>query len=107
MIGSAEGTVYANSLQMIANAVDWSLEDRALLAIRSRGHFNRTLPPLEESQRVTLEYSNYALAASVACDDLRHSPFAGENAGCEISRVARSQNASRRISAPRRRRNAA
>jgi ABC-2 type transport system permease protein len=65
MIGSAEGTVYGNSLQMIANAVDWSLEDRALLAIRSRGHFNRTLPPLEESQRVTLEYSNYALALAL------------------------------------------
>jgi ABC-2 type transport system permease protein len=65
MIGSAEGTVYGNSLQLIANAVDWSLEDRALLAIRSRGHFNRTLPPLEESQRVTLEYSNYALALAL------------------------------------------
>ncbi len=65
MIGSAEGTVYGNSLQMIANAVDWSLEDRTLLAIRSRGHFNRTLPPLEERQRVTLEYSNYALAAAL------------------------------------------
>ena len=62
MIGSADGTVYGNSLQLIANAVDWSLEDRALLAIRSRGHFNRTLPPLEESQRTTLEYSNYAIA---------------------------------------------
>ena len=62
MIGSAEGTVYGNSLQLIANAVDWSLEDRALLAIRSRGHFNRTLPPLEAAQRRTLEYSNYAIA---------------------------------------------
>jgi ABC-2 type transport system permease protein len=62
MIGSAEGTVYGNSLQLIANAVDWSLEDRGLLAIRSRGHFNRTLPPLSEAQRVTLEYSNYGIA---------------------------------------------
>ena len=65
MIGSAEGTVYGNSLQLIANAVDWSLEDRSLLAIRSRGHFNRTLPPLEEKQRLTLEYSNYALALAL------------------------------------------
>jgi len=65
MIGSAEGTVYGNSLQMIANAVDWSLEDRSLLAIRSRGHFNRTLPPLEEKQRLTLEYTNYALALAL------------------------------------------
>ena len=57
--------VYGNSLQLIANAVDWSLEDRALLAIRSRGHFNRTLPPLEEAQRTTLEYSNYAVALAL------------------------------------------
>ena len=62
MIGSAEGTVYGNSLQLIANAVDWSLEDRGLLAIRSRGHFNRTLPPLPEAERRTLEYSNYGVA---------------------------------------------
>jgi gliding motility-associated transport system permease protein/gliding motility-associatede transport system auxiliary component len=62
MIGSAEGTVYGNSLQLIANAVDLSLEDRGLLAIRSRGHFNRTLPPLSEAERATLEYSNYGIA---------------------------------------------
>jgi ABC-2 type transport system permease protein len=65
MIGSAEGTVYGNSLQLIANAVDWSLEDPTLLAIRSRGHFNRTLPPLEESQRTSLEYSNYGIALAL------------------------------------------
>ena len=62
MIGSAEGTVYGNSLQLIANAVDYSLEDRGLLAIRSRGHFNRTLPPLSEAERSTLEYGNYGIA---------------------------------------------
>ena len=65
MIGSAEGTVYGNSLQLIANAVDWSLEDPTLLAIRSRGHFNRTLPPLEEAQRTVLEYSNYGIALAL------------------------------------------
>jgi len=65
MIGSAEGTVYGNSLQLVANAVDWSLEDPTLLAIRSRGHFNRTLPPLEESQRTSLEYSNYGAALAL------------------------------------------
>ncbi len=62
MIGSAEGTVYGNSLQLVANAVDWSLEDRGLLAIRSRGHFNRTLPPLAQREGVLLEYANYAIA---------------------------------------------
>ncbi len=62
VIGSAEGTVYGNSLQLVANGVDWSLEDRELLSIRSRGHFNRTLPPLEEGEQTTLEWLNYALA---------------------------------------------
>ena len=41
MIGSAEGTVYGNSLQMIANAVDWSLEDRDA----ARDPFARTFQP--------------------------------------------------------------
>jgi ABC-2 type transport system permease protein len=62
VIGSAEGTVYGNSLELVANAVDWSLEDRDLLGIRSRGHFNRTLPPLAEVEQAVLEYGNYALA---------------------------------------------
>ncbi len=62
VIGSAEGTIYGNSLQLMANVVDWSLEDRNLLQIRSRGHFNRTLPPLEPAQQAGLETLNYALA---------------------------------------------
>lgn len=53
---------YLNTLQLIVNAVDWSLEDRALMSIRSRGNFNRTLPPLEHNQQLFWEYSNYALA---------------------------------------------
>ncbi len=48
---------------MSANAVDWSLEDSGLLSIRSRGHFNRTLPPMEQSTQVFWEYLNYGLAA--------------------------------------------
>lgn len=62
MIGSAEGTVYGNSLQLVANAVDFSLADQGLLSIRSRGHFNRTLPPLEPEDQLFWEYLNYALA---------------------------------------------
>ena len=62
LIGSAAGTVYVNTLQLMANAVDWSLEDRGLLSIRSRGHFNRTLPPMEEGEQMFWEYLNYAIA---------------------------------------------
>ena len=62
MIGSAEGTRYANSVQLVANLVDWAVEDQALLTIRSRGHFNRTLPPMEENAQRVWEYANYAVA---------------------------------------------
>ena len=63
MLGSAQQSGYLNTLQMFANAVDWSLEDSGLLSIRSRGHFNRTLPPMEQSTQMFWEYLNYGLAA--------------------------------------------
>ncbi|MAT83051.1 MAG: ABC transporter permease [Gammaproteobacteria bacterium] len=62
VIGSAEGTIYGNSVQLLANVVDYALEDRSLLAIRARGHFNRTLPPLEPTEQAGLETLNYLLA---------------------------------------------
>jgi ABC-2 type transport system permease protein len=63
LAGSAQQTKYLNTLQLLANTVDWSLEDAGLLSIRSRGHFNRTLPPMEQSTRMFWEYLNYGLAA--------------------------------------------
>lgn len=63
LAGSALGSEYLGSLQLVTNAVDWSLEDEALLGIRGRGHFNRTLPPLAQATRMFWEYLNYALAA--------------------------------------------
>ena len=65
MLGSAEQTAYVNSVQMMANAVDWSLEDQGLLSIRSRGHFNRTLPPMVKDTHVFWEYLNYVLSGLV------------------------------------------
>lgn len=53
---------FLNSLQLVENAVDWSLEDRSLLSIRSRGQFSRTLKPMEQSSQIFWEYLNYALA---------------------------------------------
>ena len=44
------------------NVVDWSLEDRGLLAIRGRAHFSRTLDPLDRESQVFWEYLNYGLA---------------------------------------------
>lgn len=54
---------YLNNLQLLANSVDWALADTSLLSIRSRGHFNRTLPPMERGTQLFWEYLNYGLAA--------------------------------------------
>jgi ABC-2 type transport system permease protein len=64
LLGTAAQGNYQNSLQLMANTLDWSLEDNGLLSIRSRGNFNRTLPPLSESQQRLWEYLNYGLAAA-------------------------------------------
>ncbi|MBY4677027.1 Gldg family protein [Marinobacterium arenosum] len=62
LVGAGDGIRDLSGLQLMANAVDWSLEDRALLAIRGRSHFNRTLPPLDADSQLTWEYLNYGLA---------------------------------------------
>ena len=62
MIGSADGMVYTNANEFMASLVDWAVEDRSLLGIRARGHFNRTLEPLTQDQQRMSEYINYALA---------------------------------------------
>ena len=61
-IGSADGTIYTNSLELMANIVDWAVEDESLLSIRGRGHFNRTLRPMADEQQRIWEYGNYGLA---------------------------------------------
>lgn len=63
--GSAQRSEYINTLQLANNAVDWSLQDAGLLSIRSRSHFNRTLPPMEQSSQMFWEYLNYGLAAFI------------------------------------------
>lgn len=59
----ANGGAYMNTLQMMANAIDWSMEDASLLGIRARGNFNRTLPPMERNAQMFWEGLNYFLAA--------------------------------------------
>jgi ABC-2 type transport system permease protein len=55
-------TQYLNALQLLENSVDWSLEDRGLLSIRSRSNFNNTLAPVSRTTQAFIEYGNYALA---------------------------------------------
>ncbi len=62
LASSANGTLYSNSLDLVENAVDWSLEDRGLLSIRGRGHFSRTLHPAAAQTQTFWEYLNYGFA---------------------------------------------
>lgn len=63
MAGSVSGTAYLAPFQMMNNAVDVALDDTGLLSIRSRGQFNKTLPPMDTANQKFWEYINYALAA--------------------------------------------
>ena len=63
MTGAAGGSEYLDSLQLMANTVDWALDDSGLSSIRARGHFNRTLPPMSHGEQLFWEYFNYILAA--------------------------------------------
>jgi len=63
LAGSTTGSAYLAPFQLIANAVDVALDDTGLLNIRSRGQFNRTLPPMTAGAQKFWEFLNYALAA--------------------------------------------
>ncbi|AQA17567.1 ABC transporter permease [Halioglobus japonicus] len=58
----ASGTQYLGPLELISNTIDWALQEELLLNIRSRGHFNRTLPSMERQAQFSLEVFNYAAA---------------------------------------------
>ena len=62
LVGSAQGVENRNGVQLLMNAVDWSLEDQNLTSISARGAFNRTLPPLAPEQQRVIEVVNYAFA---------------------------------------------
>ena len=62
LAASGLGTRYLNPVQLAANAVDWALEDRGLLALRGRARFSRTLAPLDADEQMFWEYLNYGLA---------------------------------------------
>ena len=62
LASEATQTRYDKPIELIQNAVEWSLEDRGLLALRGRGQFSRLLVPLSREARIFYEYLNYALA---------------------------------------------
>jgi len=56
------GTHYTKPLAFLQNAIDWSLEDPGLLALRGRTQLARTLRPLPEDRQRLWEVMNYAFA---------------------------------------------
>jgi ABC-2 type transport system permease protein len=62
LVGQVKGGRDVKAALFAQNVVDWSLEDQALLGIRSRGQFARTLAPLTRDAQMAWEYGNYALA---------------------------------------------
>jgi ABC-2 type transport system permease protein len=61
LASSGMGTRYLKPIQLVENALDWSLDDRGLLAIRGRANFSRTLNPLDRESQLFWEYLNYGL----------------------------------------------
>ncbi len=61
---AAAGTQYLGPLELFMNTLEWSLQDESLLRIRSRAHFNRTLPPMSREAQQFIEYLNYGLAVA-------------------------------------------
>ena len=61
-LSSMTGAQYLGPLELVANTLDWALEDGGLLGIRSHSHFNRALMPLEKDEQLFWEYLNYGLA---------------------------------------------
>jgi ABC-2 type transport system permease protein len=62
LASEATQTRYEKPLELVQNAVEWSLEDRGLLALRGRGQYSRLLAPLSREGRMFWEYLNYAMA---------------------------------------------
>ena len=63
LVSGVDRSDYVAPLILVENTVDWSLEDRGLLDIRSRqGRFARSLEPIADSARTFWETLNYGLA---------------------------------------------
>ena len=63
-VSGAGGIRSLGAPALFLNTLDWALQDEQLTRIRSRGHFNRTLPPMDRSAQVAIEYLNYGLAVA-------------------------------------------
>ncbi|ABK42901.1 ABC transporter, inner membrane protein [Magnetococcus marinus MC-1] len=55
------GTLYNKPIELLQNSIDWALQDAALMQIRGRMQFARTLLPMSDGSRMVIEYFNYGL----------------------------------------------
>lgn len=62
LASQGQGSLYTRPLEFMQNAVDWSLDDTGLMAIRSRAQFARLLKPMQHGSQLFWEYLNYVLA---------------------------------------------
>ena len=62
LAAQATGTRYLKPVRLVENAIDWSIEDRGLLALRGQGHYSRLLAPVSGDAQRFWEYLNYVLA---------------------------------------------
>ena len=53
---------YLRNLELMQNAVDWSVEDEDLLTIRTRGTYARLLKPLDDSEKALWMWLDYGLS---------------------------------------------
>ncbi|MBN2497267.1 MAG: Gldg family protein [Deltaproteobacteria bacterium] len=61
-IGQQFSEVHLANLQLMANLVDWAVEDAALLQIRAKEQYARTLDQLSSGERLGWELGNFAFA---------------------------------------------
>ena len=61
LLSQGMGALYTRPLELLQNAVDWSLADRGLLEIRGRSQMAPLLKPLDQEAQMFWEYLNYGL----------------------------------------------
>ena len=62
LVSQGLNTFYTKPLDFVQNTIDWSLEDRGLLALRGQTQLARTLIPMTPDEQRLWEWLNYALA---------------------------------------------
>ena len=89
LLSQVDRTQYLTPLSFAQNLVDWSLEDRGLLALRARGGlFSRTLGPVKAGEQPFWEYLNYVLALLGLGLVYYHPPPPAAIVGSQIPRIA-------------------